>query len=169
MRKAFDAVCARLELSAGREDQATELVALKIIELARAGDGNAETLAARARRVRDWERRVVGGGIRSRVYGGGNMSEILVNLIIQAIGSAIGGNAIGATLKNMNLGPLGNTIAGALGGAGGGSILSALIPALSGAGLDIGALAGQFVGGGVTGAIVTAIVGAIVNGMKNKA
>jgi len=59
MRKAFDAVCARLELSAGREDQATELVALKIIELARAGDGNAETLAARARRVRDWERRVV--------------------------------------------------------------------------------------------------------------
>ena len=128
MRKAFDAVCARLELSAGREDQATELVALKIIELARAGDGNAETLAARARRVRDWERRVVGGGIRSRVYGGGNMSEILVNLIIQAIGSAIGGNAIGATLKNMNFGPLGNTIAGALGGAGGGSILSALIP-----------------------------------------
>jgi hypothetical protein len=27
------------------------------------------------------------------------MSEILVNLIIQAIGGAIGGNAIGATLK----------------------------------------------------------------------
>ena len=45
---------------------------------------------------------------------------------------AIGGNAIGATLKNLNLGPLGNTIAGALGGAGGGSIFSALIPALSG-------------------------------------
>jgi hypothetical protein len=60
------------------------------------------------------------------------MSEILVNLIIQAIGGAIGGNAVGATLKNMNLGTLGNTIAGALGGAGGGSILSALIPALSG-------------------------------------
>ena len=68
------------------------------------------------------------------------MSEILVNLIIQAIGGAIGGNAIGATLKNMNLGPLGNTIAGALGGAGGGSILSALIPALSGAALDTGRL-----------------------------
>jgi hypothetical protein len=47
MRKAFDAVCARLELSASTEDQATELVALKIIELARAGDGNAETLTAR--------------------------------------------------------------------------------------------------------------------------
>jgi hypothetical protein len=42
------------------------------------------------------------------------MSGILVNLIIQAIGGAIGGNAIGATLKNMDLGPLGNTIAGAL-------------------------------------------------------
>jgi hypothetical protein len=100
-----------------------------------------------------------------------NMSEILVNLIIQAVGGAIGGNAIGATLKNLNLGTLGNTIAGALGGAGGGSILSALIPALSGGagGLDIGALAGQLVGGGATGAIVTAIVGAVVNGMKNKA
>jgi hypothetical protein len=45
------------------------------------------------------------------------MSEILVNLIIQAIGGAIGGNAVGA-LKNMNLGTLGNTIAGALGAGG---------------------------------------------------
>ena len=127
MRKAFDAVCARLELSAVREDQATELVALKIIELARAGDGNTETLTAcsQSSGLGTTGRR---GGIRSRVYGGGNMSEILINLIIQAIGGAIGGNAIGATLKNMNLGPLGNTIAGALGGAGGGSILSALIP-----------------------------------------
>jgi hypothetical protein len=99
------------------------------------------------------------------------MSGILVNLIIQAIGGAIGGNAIGATLKNMDLGPLGNTIAGALGGAGGCSILTALIPALAGSAgsLDIGAMAGQLVGGGATGAIVTAIVGAIVNGMKNKA
>ena len=90
------------------------------------------------------------------------MSEILVNLIIQAIGGAIGGNAIGATLKNLNLGPLGNTIAGALGGAGGGSILSALIPPR----FRAPALAGQFVGGGVTGAIVTAVVGAIVNGVS---
>ena len=48
MRKAFDAVCARLELSAGTEDQATELVASKIIELARAGERNAERLTARA-------------------------------------------------------------------------------------------------------------------------
>jgi hypothetical protein len=100
---------------------------------------------------------------------GGHMSEVLINLILQAIGGAIGGNAVGNTLKNMNLGPLWNTIAGAIGGAGGGSILSALIPALSAGGVDIGALAGQFVGGGVTGAIVTAIVGAIVNNMKAKA
>jgi hypothetical protein len=48
MRKAFDAVCARLELSAGTEDPATKLVALKIIELARAGEQNAERLTVRA-------------------------------------------------------------------------------------------------------------------------
>ena len=99
---------------------------------------------------------------------GATMSGILINLIIQAIGGAVGGNAIGATLKNLNLGPLGNTIAGALGGAGGGSILSSLIPALAGGagGLDIATIAGQLVGGGATGALVTAIVGAVMNAMK---
>jgi hypothetical protein len=96
------------------------------------------------------------------------MSQALINLIIQAIGGAVGGNAIGSTAKNLNLGPLWNTVAGALGGAGGGSILSAILPALGGGpgGLDIAAAAGQLVGGGVTGAIVTAIVGIIVNSMR---
>jgi hypothetical protein len=70
-----------------------------------------------------------------------HVSEVLINLILQAIGGAIGGNAVGNTLKNMNLGPLWNTIAGAAGGVGGGSILSTLIPALSSGGVDIGALA----------------------------
>ena len=66
--------------------------------------------------------------------GGPNCLEAPVWRVARTPSSgAIGGNAIGATLKNLNLGPLGNTIAGALGGAGGGSILSALIPALSGA------------------------------------
>jgi hypothetical protein len=105
-------------------------------------------------------------GIPQDITREARMSEVLINLILQAIGGAVGGNAVGNTLKNMNLGPLWNTIAGAAGGVGGGSILSTLIPALSAGGVDIGALAGQFVGGGVTGAIVTAIVGAIVNNMK---
>ena len=45
---AFDAVCAKLELSTGTGDQVTELVALRIIELARAGERDANRLTARA-------------------------------------------------------------------------------------------------------------------------
>jgi hypothetical protein len=100
--------------------------------------------------------------------GGSIMSETLINLIIQLVAGALGGNAAGATMKNIDLGALGNTVAGALGGAGGGTLLTMLLPMLQGAAggnVDIGALAGQAVGGGVAGAIVTALVGAIKNGM----
>src|SRR5262245_34841079 len=76
------------------------------------------------------------------------MSGTMINLIIQLIAGALGGNAAGATMKNFDLGTLGNTIAGALGGAGGGTLLTALLPMLQGAAggnIDIGALAGQAV------------------------
>jgi hypothetical protein len=100
------------------------------------------------------------------------MSSTVVNLIIQLIAGVIGGNAIGTSLKDYNLGPLGNTIAGAIGGAGGGQILQALIPALAGAtggGLDIGSIIGQLVGGGTSGAILTVIVGVVKNMMAKQA
>lgn len=44
--------------------------------------------------------------------------EMLINLVIQLISGVVGGNAVGAALKDYNLGSLGNTIAGALGGVG---------------------------------------------------
>jgi hypothetical protein len=47
MHRAFEAVCARLELSTGTGDRLTELVASRIIELAMAGEWNAERLTAR--------------------------------------------------------------------------------------------------------------------------
>ena len=47
MHRAFDAVCAKLELSTAAVDQVTELVALRIIELARAGERDASRLTAR--------------------------------------------------------------------------------------------------------------------------
>jgi hypothetical protein len=77
--------------------------------------------------------------------------------------------AAGAASKDISLGTLGNTIAGAVGGVGGGQLLSALIPMMAGAGnnLDIGALASQAVGGGVAGAIVAAVVGLIKNKMAS--
>ena len=48
MHKAFDAACAKLELSTGTGDQITEAVALRIIELAEAGERNASRLTVRA-------------------------------------------------------------------------------------------------------------------------
>ena len=101
------------------------------------------------------------------------MSGTIVNLIIQLIAGAVGGNAAGGLLKNISLGPLGNTIAGAAGGGIGGSILSGLIPALGSAasaagGFDIGVLAGQLAGGGITGAVVTAVVGLIKKCLDQK-
>jgi hypothetical protein len=97
------------------------------------------------------------------------MSSTIVNLIIQLIAGAIGGNAAGAWLKNISLGPLGNTISGAVGGGLGGTILQSIIPALAGGGgLDIGSLIGQLAGGGVSGAILTAIVGLIKNSMAGQ-
>jgi hypothetical protein len=93
------------------------------------------------------------------------MSGTLINLIIQLIAGAVGGNAVGAGMKNVDLGTLGNTIAGAVGGAGGGTLLTALLPFLQGTAgnVDVGALLGQAVGGGVAGAILTAIVGLVKN------
>jgi uncharacterized membrane protein YeaQ/YmgE (transglycosylase-associated protein family) len=67
------------------------------------------------------------------------MSATLINLIVQLIAGAVGGNAVGATMKNVDLGTLGNTIAGAIGGAGGGTLLTALLPMLQGAGGNVDA------------------------------
>jgi hypothetical protein len=98
------------------------------------------------------------------------MSATIINIIIQLIAGAVGGNAAGAGLKNYDLGTLGNTIAGALGGVGGGQILTALLPMLAGAAdnVDIGAIVGQAVGGGGAGAIVTFVVGLIKNAMAGQ-
>jgi len=85
------------------------------------------------------------------------MPETLINLIIQLLAGAIGGNAAGAAFKDYGLGMLGNTIAGAIGGGIMGQVLQALLPALSGGALDIGALFGQIVGGGAGGAVLTVI------------
>ena len=92
------------------------------------------------------------------------MSAMLINLIIQVVSGAIGGNIAGAS-RNINMGGLGNTVSGAIGGGLGGQILGMFIPMLSGAAanIDIGALVGQAAGGGVAGAILTAIVGIIKN------
>jgi hypothetical protein len=64
---------------------------------------------------------------------------------VLAVAGAVGGNAAGGILKNINLGPLGNTVTGAVGGGLGGQLLGALISALASAaggagGFDLGAI-----------------------------
>src|SRR5215471_14261029 len=90
------------------------------------------------------------------------MSGTVINLIIiRLLAGALGGNAIGWGLKKIDLGPIGNSIAGAIGGAGAGVPLQLLGLAGTAGTVDIGSIIGQAVGGGVSGAILTAIVGFI--------
>jgi hypothetical protein len=47
MHRAFETVCVKLQLSMASDDKVTELVGEKIIELARAGEKDADRLTAR--------------------------------------------------------------------------------------------------------------------------
>jgi hypothetical protein len=92
----------------------------------------------------------------------------LTSLIIQLISGAIGGNAVGSYAKNMSLGPLGNTIAGALGGGVGGQVLSSLLGvggAAAASGLDLGTIVSGFLTGGVGGGVVALLAGLIKSKM----
>ena len=58
----------------------------------------------------------------------------LIALIIQLLSGAAGGNLAGKLFKNINLGTVGNSIAGILGGGLGGQLLGML--GMSGGGAD---------------------------------
>ena len=106
--------------------------------------------------------------------------EAIIPILVQLIGGGVGGNAIGALVKKLSLGPAGNTIAGAVGGWLA-TWLAGMIPGLDGivkgamaaagttGGLDIGALAGQGVTGLVGGGLLTAIAGLIKNATMKSA
>jgi ABC-type uncharacterized transport system permease subunit len=86
----------------------------------------------------------------------------LTALIIQLIAGALGGNAVGNVAKDVNLGPLGNSIAGALGGGIGGQVLNAILGiggAAAASGLDIGSIVTAFLTGGVSGGLTALVVG----------
>lgn len=85
----------------------------------------------------------------------------IVTLIIWLIPGVAGGNAAGELLKgNYDLGPIGNTVAGAIGGVVSALVLQTLIPALRG--LDVGTFVGQVIGAAAGGAILTVIAGAVM-------
>ncbi len=90
--------------------------------------------------------------------------EILINLIA----GAVGGNAAGASLKNFSLGTIGNSIAGIIGGGLGGQLLGSL--GILGGGdadssLEMGNIASNVLGSGAGGGILMVIVGFIKNKM----
>ncbi len=95
--------------------------------------------------------------------------EALLPLIIQLISGGAGGNIVGSLLKNLSLGPVGNTIAGALGGALGGNfalgpIIGGLLGA-TGAG-DMTDILAQVASGGVSGGLLTVVLGLIKSMMS---
>jgi uncharacterized membrane protein YeaQ/YmgE (transglycosylase-associated protein family) len=94
-------------------------------------------------------------------------SAFLMNLVIQLVAGAVGGNVAGTLLKQFNLGPLGNSIAGIVGGGLGGQLLNLLIGGGSApaGGFDIGSIVTQIVGGGIGGAVLLVIVGLIRQAM----
>jgi hypothetical protein len=95
--------------------------------------------------------------------GGQEMFGGIVGLIIQLIAGAVGGNIVGAAAKQLDLGHVGNSIAGIVGGGLGGQIVGALLGggAAASSGLDIGSIVEQVVAGGVGGGILMAIIGLI--------
>lgn len=94
-----------------------------------------------------------------------------IDLIIQLISGAVGGNLAGSVLKNMNLGTLWNSVAGIVGGGLGGQIIGPMlgIGAKSAAsGLDPMSIIMSILNGGVGGGVLLAIVG-MIRQMTNKA
>ncbi len=90
----------------------------------------------------------------------------LVPLLINLVCGAVGGNGVAAVFKNLNLGTLGNSIAGIAGGGIGAGVLGML--GLGGGGegtLDVANLVSSVASGGVGGGAVLAVVGLIKNAM----
>jgi hypothetical protein len=89
----------------------------------------------------------------------------MINLLIQLLSGAVGGNVAGGLSRTGGLGAPANTLAGVVGGGIGGQILSALLglaAARSTAGaLDVPGFVSQLLAGGVSGGVLTAILNMI--------
>jgi uncharacterized membrane protein YeaQ/YmgE (transglycosylase-associated protein family) len=99
------------------------------------------------------------------------MDSFLMNLVIQLVAGAVGGNAAGAILKQFDHGPIGNSIAGIIGGGLGGQLLNMVLaggaaPAPSA--FDVSSILTQIVGGGVGGGVLMVMVGIIRQAMGGR-
>ena len=94
--------------------------------------------------------------------------ETLLPIIVQAVTGIIGGQGVGAVLKQAAMSQLPKILSGAIGGVAGGQILGGLMgdPATAGA---LGGMLGDAIGGVAGGGILTAIVGAVMGMNKRQA
>lgn len=90
--------------------------------------------------------------------------ESLLPMIIQLVAGGAGGNIAGTLLKNTSMGPLLNTVAGALGGVGGAAVLPGLLGSVLGSG-DVATAASS----GIGGIVLSLVAGFIKNKMMAKA
>jgi hypothetical protein len=88
-----------------------------------------------------------------------------MEIIIQLIAGALGGNAAGTAMKNLSLGTLGNSLVGILGGGLGGQLLGMAGMGGGTEGMDIAAIIQSVAGGGVGGGVLLALVGVIKKAM----
>ena len=97
--------------------------------------------------------------------GTGQVAKVVgmdMSMIIQIVAGLVGGNAVGAGLKNLSLGTVENSIAGAVGG-----LVSSFLAGKPGLGadavanLDISGIIQSVVTGGAGGALLTAILGMV--------
>lgn len=98
--------------------------------------------------------------------------ETLLPIIVQVVTGIIGGQAVGAAVKQAAMSQLPKILSGAIGGVGGAAILGSLLggdpAAATAAAGGIGDVLNlnNIVGGAGGGAILTAVVGAVMNAMK---
>ena len=91
-----------------------------------------------------------------------------IDLIIQLLSGAAGGNLAGAVLKNLDMGRLWNSIMGIVGGGLVGQLLGPMLGMGSAVGSgDLMSIIGSILQGGVGGGGLMAIAG-VLKGMMNK-
>lgn len=82
----------------------------------------------------------------------------IMGLVIQAVSGALGGNVAGVLNKAKSLGPMMNTILGAVGGIGGGQAL----------GGTLAGMLGNATAGNITASALAGLVLPLVGGMLKK-
>ncbi|KMT56791.1 hypothetical protein [Pseudomonas fildesensis] len=92
--------------------------------------------------------------------------EMLINLLVQIICGAVGGNLAGMTKQSLGTGI--NTFLGGVGGLVLGQIVSAMTGTSGGETLDVAAVGSNIVSGGVGGLVLAWIAGFIKSKMAAK-